>query len=215
MKPPDWGYTRFGLAVVGFGVVILGASKMSSEFHGYALISLGVLLMLFSLRPSVTPRDSEVSAAVSVYKAVFTSEARLDGGRVIKDPLSLPLLVEVKNDSARDVTVRPTALALISPILGRWGRGVPVIFHPVPAISPVGTVADYRHFPEGQYTAKAGTEGSFYFFFAATSPKGQSEFRRSGRKLRLSICLPKPRKMMVPFPPIAPQRLKERLDSRA
>jgi hypothetical protein len=51
LAPPDWGYTGFGLTVVGLGAALWFANVGAEHLVGPILMVLGLLLMLYSLRP--------------------------------------------------------------------------------------------------------------------------------------------------------------------
>ncbi len=55
LDPPDWGYfaAAWGIVAVGLGMVLMGSDSEALRFAGLALAVLGILLLLYSLRPTI------------------------------------------------------------------------------------------------------------------------------------------------------------------
>ena len=133
------------------------------------------------------------------FKALVTKAELRKAGQ--GGTLHLTVLVEVQNDTDVAVTVRPTDPALMRVTPWREEIDIPVQVVPEMAIDPLGRMADYSHFPEGQHTIPARSEKAHYFFFSA-AVRNEEEIREGGLRLRLTVCLPSPRKSLVALPPI-------------
>jgi hypothetical protein len=144
-------------------------------------------------------RAGGVSFTLKVDRAGY-SQKMVSNRRV--SVLRLTLLVQVSNDTDGTVTVRPSDPELVRPERWRRTKPLPVTFEPVVAIDPAGRVADYGHFPEGQYLIPARSERSHYFFFNAIADAGD-EFLNRSLMLRVTIRLPGPHRVTVPLPPVA------------
>ncbi len=133
-----------------------------------------------------------------VTQAEFRQEDRHE-----PNGLYLTLLIAVHNDTDNAVTVRPTDPALVH--VARWRRTkiIPVTVGPRMAIDPMGRVADYLHFPEGQYTIPARSEQRCYFFFVAVTADNKPILNRPGLKLRLTVRLPSPHQKLIGLPSIS------------
>jgi hypothetical protein len=157
-----------------------------------AAISAGgaVICLLWGLWPNIR--------RTKLRSGVVSFEASVDRAEFRQEILFLVVLVSVHNDTDIAVTVRPTDLVLI-----RRKKPISADILPHMGFDPMGRMADFSCFPEGQYTTPARSEESYYFFFRAKPSNAEEDFSSSSDlQLRLTVCLPGPHRVLISLPSI-------------
>lgn len=189
------------LTGIGFGfTAVATVYAVTGDFikAGVSLAGFAVCL-LWGFWPDIRRRkDGFKPGGVSVQVEVAEAKkgsVKLDDGRTLTDALRLSLLVTVHNDSERDATVRVAGLEFLSP--GPWAkRQIPAEIHPMIRYDPVGDLADYNHFPEGQHTVPAKHARRHYFYFAV---EANDRLMDSRVTLRLTVYSPSPHQTAIPL----------------
>ena len=192
------------LAAIGLAATIVAAVYTVTDGWVQGVVSLAVVVacLVWGFRPG------RASGGVTTFNAQVTKAEFRKENLAGVGTLHLTLLIQVHNDTDNAVTVRPTAPKLIRVTPWRQARDVPVKIVPEMAIDPIGRMADYSHFPEGQHTVPARSEQSYYFFFKAAVGDAEKKLQEGSLRLRLTVCLPGPHRREALLPPITFLRTK-------